>query len=309
MRAEHKGVAAALLSSCLGGTAVVVTRHTVGQLDPLTLALLRFGIGVACLGALFLASRLRPLRGPDLRAALLLGGLFFAAFPTLFNLSLAWTTAARGALALSTLPLLTLLLAAAVGAERLTRTKVGGVGLAMAGVAFALSGDLAGAPPGAWRGDLVMIATAACGAAYNVLSRPLLRRHPPLAFITQAMLAGTVLLACAVALGGEPARLGGLTPAGWLAVAYLGVAGGAAAFWLWTVGLEHTTPTRVAVTVAVNPMVAMGLGALLLGEPVSAHLVLGLVAVAAGILLTTRGGGEPVRRVSPAAGSRPRAAR
>ena len=266
---ELAGVLVALLSSCLGGTAVVATRHLVGALDPLTLALTRFGLGTLCLAVPFLCYRLPFIGRRDLLPVVLLGVLFFAGFPALFNQALAWTTAARGALVLATMPLLTLLLAAILRAEALTGRKLAGVLLAFAGVALALGGSGAIAPPGAWRGDLVMLAAAMCGAVYNVAVRPLLRRHPPLAFITQAMLAGTVVLAIASAMAGEPARLIALPPREWGAVVYLGLVGGALALWLWTLALELTTPTRVAVTVTANPVVASGLGLAVLGEPVA----------------------------------------
>ncbi|MFZ1427315.1 MAG: DMT family transporter [Geminicoccaceae bacterium] len=286
MRREFQGIAAALLSSCLGGISVVATRHTVVELDPLTLALLRYGIGGLCLGALFLWLRLPVVERRHRVRIALLGALFFAGFPVLFNLALAWTTAARGALSLTTLPLLTLLLAAAMGAEPLTVRKLAGVLLAIAGITLALGGDLAKAPAGAWRGDLVMLAAAACGALYNVASRPLLRVYPPVAFITQAMLAGALVLALLVLIAGQPARVTGLVAADWAAVGYLGVIGTALAFWLWTFALEHTTPTRVAVTVAMNPVVAMGLGFVWLDEAPTLVLAIGTGAVLGGILLT-----------------------
>lgn len=74
----------------------------------------------------------------------------------------------------------------------------------------------------------------------------------------------------------------------WAAVGYLGVVGAALTFWLWSKGLERTTPTRVAVTVTVNPISSMTLGAALLGEPVTLRLLTGLGAVLAGIWLATR---------------------
>lgn len=285
MQVEHKGTLAAVLSSCLGGTAVVATRHLVGSLDPLTLALARYGLGLLVLGAGVACLRLPLAARRDLPRLVLLGVLFFAGFPLLFNLALTWTTAARGALALATLPLLTLLLAVPAGAERPTARKLAGVLLAFLGVGLALSGDLA-APPGAWRGDLVMLAAAACGAVYNVASRPLLRHHPPLAVIAQAMAVGVTILLPAALWLGTPSRLAALDAAEVTLILYLGLFGGALAFWLWTKGLERTTPTRVAVTVALNPVIAMILGLLLLGESLSPSLLLGLAAVSAGILLT-----------------------
>ena len=60
--------------------------------------------------------------GPGLGVAAL-GVMFFAVFFVFYNIALAFTTAARGALALSTLPLWTMVVAALLGAEPLTLRK------------------------------------------------------------------------------------------------------------------------------------------------------------------------------------------
>jgi drug/metabolite transporter (DMT)-like permease len=69
----------------------------------------------------------------------------------------------------------------------------------------------------------------------------------------------------------------------WIAVIYLGVFGGAAAFFLWVLALRMTTPTRVASTMTVNPVAASLLAAILVSEPIGWNLVVGLIAVALGI--------------------------
>ncbi|NIA71904.1 DMT family transporter [Pelagibius litoralis] len=308
---DTKGVAAAVLSSALGGTAVVATRAAVGPLgggalDPLSLAFARYMIGaLALMCFLGWVGLARPQRR-DLLPIVLLGVLFFALFPLLFNLSLAYTSAPRGSLALSTLPLLTLALAATLGIEPMTLRKLAGVLLAMAGVGSALVGDLAAGPEGAWRGDLVMVATAAVGAIFNVFSRPYLARYRAIAFVAYAMLAGSLFLGLALPLSGllgvVTASPGALDPGDWALVAYLGLFGAALTFFLWGYGLEHTTPTKVAVTVAVNPMTSMLLAALFLNEQVTAGLLTGLAAVALGIFITMRPSGERTRR--PKAGGR-----
>jgi drug/metabolite transporter (DMT)-like permease len=47
--------------------------------------------------------------------------------------------------------------------------------------------------------------------------------------------------------------------------------------------LSHTTPTKTAVSITVNPIFAALVGALAIGEPIGIDLVIGLVAVFAGI--------------------------
>lgn len=65
------------------------------------------------------------------------------------------------------------------------------------------------------------------------------------------------------------------------------MAGGAIAFILWVVALRKASPTRVANTMTVNPLAAMLLAAILVGEPVTLNLLAGLAAVFAGIWLAT----------------------
>src|SRR5215213_7826191 len=117
VKSERAGVLIAVLSSTFGGTAGAVTRYVVGSIDPVTIAAFRFGIGIAVLLPLALALRSALPRGRDWTGVALLGVMFFAVFFVFYNVALAYTTAARGALALSTLPLWTMVVAALLGAE------------------------------------------------------------------------------------------------------------------------------------------------------------------------------------------------
>jgi len=216
-----------------------------------------------------------------------LGLLFFAAFPILFNASLIFTTAARGALALSTLPLLTMLVGAALGSEPLTARKTTGVLVTILGVSMALLSGLATAPPGAWRGDLLMVAAALCMALYSIWSKPLIRRSGPIPFTTLAMAAGGAFLIIASLVRGSFAPVADFGAPQWFGAIYLGAFGAALTFYLWAFALERTTPTKVAISVTVNPIAASLVGAALLGEPLRWNLMAGIVTVFAGIWIAT----------------------
>ena len=284
---ERIGVLIAVLSSTFGGTAGAVTRYVVDMVDPVTIAAFRFGIGVAVLLPLALLLRSALPRGRDWLSVGLLGVMFFAVFFVFYNLALAYTTAARGALALSTLPLWTMVVAALLGAEPLTGRKTLGVLIAVGGVAIALLAGLAAAPADAWRGDLIMAGATLCMGFYNVWSRPLIARSSPLGFVTASMTAGALCLIVVAFVSGGFAVTRSFSAGQWAAVIYLGVFGGAAAFFLWVLALRMTTPTRVANTMTVNPIAASLLAAIIVSEPVGWNLVLGLVAVAAGIWLAS----------------------
>jgi drug/metabolite transporter (DMT)-like permease len=290
---EWIGVTIALASSCLGGTAAAITRYLVGNADPITLAILRWGIGFACLlpTALLLGVRWPPRR--DWPAVALLGMCFFGLFFVLYNIAIGFTTAARASLALATLPLHTMVIAALLGIEPLTLRKSAGVCIAVLGVVAALAYGLSAAPSGAWRGELIMTGAVLCMAFYSVWSRPFIQRSSALGFLTVGMGAGAAALIVVGSLTGSVAVLRGFGSPQWIAGIYLGVGGGALAFILWVMALERATPTRVANTMTVNPIAAGLLATQLVGEPITLNLVLGLGAVFAGIWIATTEVGKP----------------
>ncbi len=49
--------------------------------------------------------------------------------------------------------------------------------------------------------------------------------------------------------------------------------GGVVSFYLWIWALERTTPSSVAVTITINPFAAAVLGALILDEPITLHML------------------------------------
>lgn len=278
---------AAVASSALGGMAAAVTRFALGASDPVTLAVFRFGVGFLVLLPLALALRVQWPRGRDWLAVAALGVMFYGAFFVVYGEALVYTTAARGSLAVSTLPLLTMIVAALLGREALTRRKSLGVILAIGGVAIALGAGLSGAPAQAWRGDLIMLTGMLAMALYNVLSRPLMSRSSALGYAAAGMGFGSGFNALAAWHGGGFERVPSFGAAEWLAALYLGALGGALAFYLWVYALQRTTPTRVANTITVSPIAAALLAAVLLGESIGTSLVIGVAAVAAGIWIAS----------------------
>jgi drug/metabolite transporter (DMT)-like permease len=284
---EWLGVAIALASSSIGGTAAAITRYLVVDADPVMLAILRWGIGFLCLLPCAVLLRVRWPQRSDWPAVTALGICFFGLFFILYNIAVSYTTAARASLALATLPLHTMVVGAILGVERLTARKIAGVGIAVLGVAAALAAGLAQSPAGAWRGELIMTGAVFCMAFYNVLSRPLMQRSSALGFLTVGMGAGALVLVLVGFAKGSFAALDHFTTAQWIAGLYLGAGGGALAFILWVMALARATPTRVANTMTVNPIAATLLAALLIGEPITPNLLIGLVAVFAGIWIAT----------------------
>ncbi len=292
---EWFGVLLAIVSSSLGGTAAAITRYLVDSADPLTLAILRWGIGLCVVVPVAIILRARWPQRSDWPSVAGLGICFFGLFFILYNIAVGYTTAARASLALSTLPMQTMLVGALLGIEALTLRKLAGVCIAVFGVFAALASNLAAAPQGAWRGELIMTGAVLCMAFYNVWSRPFIVRSSALGFLAVGMGAGALSLVAVGLLTDRIAVLRGFDAAQWIAGAWLGIGGGALAFILWVLALQRASPTRVASTMAVNPMAAALLASALVGEPITINLVFGLVAAFAGIWIATTESRRTVR--------------
>jgi drug/metabolite transporter (DMT)-like permease len=283
------------------GAAIVASRYVIGQTTPVSLALLRYAIGVLCLVPALLLARRARFAARDVVPIALLGIVQFGVLVVLLNFGLRFVAAGRGAVLFATMPLLTLVLAAAIGRERLTRAKLGGVLVALLGVALALADRLqAGASGAEWLGALAVVAAATCGAVCSVLYRPYLTRYPTLHVSAVAMLASVGFLTLIAAREGFFSGWPQFTPAGWAAVVFIGVSSGVGyTLWLWA--LRHASPTRVTVFLSLSPVTAALLGALLLAEPLRWMLLAGLACVVAGIWLAFRpepelAAGSSVRR-------------
>ncbi len=280
---ERAGILAAVVSSAIGGTAAAMTRFGIADIDPLALGALRFGGAFLVLLPIVLVLRQPWPRGRDWFAVALFGLLYFSVYQVLYNVAFLYTTAAHGSIVGATLAFMTMIVAALFGVERLSGRKIVGVSVATGGVAVALASGLAGAPQGSWRGDLIMLAGIFCWACYNVWSRPFIMRSSPLTFAAAGMGFGAAsLVAITLARGGFDA-VAAFGPKQWIAVACLATFGSVVSLYLWVFALQHASPTRVASTMAVHPIGASILAAIIIGEPVGVNLVLGVIAVLGGI--------------------------
>jgi drug/metabolite transporter (DMT)-like permease len=169
----------------------------------------------------------------------------------------------------------------------------------MFGVAIALLSGLTSAPPGAWRGDLLMVGAALCMALYSIWSKPFIARSGPIPFTTMAMGVGAACLILISCWCGSFAPVAAFGMPQWLAAVYLGAFGSALTFYLWAFALARTTPTRVAISVTVTPVTASLVGAVLLNEPLRWNLVGGIVTVFAGIWIATTAGRRPLPATQP----------
>ncbi|HSB42821.1 MAG TPA: DMT family transporter, partial [Methylomirabilota bacterium] len=173
-----------LLSNLVFATGYSVSRIVLDDVGPVTLAMARLLIGSAILGPL----AWRGIRGAKLsredhwRLALM-GLVGFTLAFALGNWGLAHSTASNAALLITVEPAALILLSPLLLGERLGRREGVGAGLAILGATLVVVNGIPGVTQALvphWRGDLVLILSGVAYAAYSLLARPVLLRHPAL---------------------------------------------------------------------------------------------------------------------------------
>ena len=272
------------------GAAIVATRFVIDQTTPVPLALMRYVIGFCCLLPPLLMSQRIRFERRDLLPIGLLGIAQFGIVVVLLNYALQFIPAARAALLFATFPLMTMVLSAFMGYEKITLPKTAGVMLTIVGVGLALGEKVflvGNAYATGWIGELAVLGSALSGAICSVLYKPYLKKYPTLPVSAWAMLASVIFLAVFAFREGFFRAFPIFTVGGWSAVFFIGISSGIG-YYLWLWALNQTTPTKVSVFLSLSPVTAMVLGALFLNEPISLTTLSGILFVALGLWFSSR---------------------
>jgi drug/metabolite transporter (DMT)-like permease len=267
----------------------VIVKSAIGIVGPLTFTSARYVVAAVTL-FLLVRWRLGPKR-PPARAALTmmgLGMLGFGAYQVLWTLGLTQITAGDSALIIAVAPVLTAILAALVGLDRLTPPKLVGALVAFLGVAVVIVAGHELSIGASLVGDVLTLGSAILWAIYTVAATRMLRDVDPLQFTAWAVFGGMLFLLPFGAWEVLTSPSVTVTPPALAAILYSGaLAAGIANVFLIN-AIRLVGPTRVTVSQFLVPFGAVLLGAVFLGEPVGAAQVIGGVVIVVGVWLTRR---------------------
>lgn len=299
--------------AAIWGAAFPFTKPALAQMPPATFTALRFLLVCLILTPLALLARRRAtgryglgLAPGDRRRLIVAGLIGFVATQIGQNWALSLSPSSDIALIAATQAVWIVALGAAFLHEPVGRRGWLGLACCLGGV-FLVTGinplALAAPDPGAgpdWRrplGDLVFLLGSICWAVYNLLTRHLGKRNPPLSAMAAMSLVGLVGIApfaLAEQLGWfrfpgveTPARFTLTTPvvAG---VLYNAVLVSVVGLLVLLVAYRHLRVAQVAVTFYVSPLTGVLVAVAWLGEPLRAGLLLGMPLILLGVWLATR---------------------
>mgnify|MGYP006414988299 FL=1 len=262
------------------------------SVDPLLAATLRYC--VASLSVLpFLIwnwPAVRKMSRRDFFAISALGVLFYFLFPFLFNQSLELTTAARGSLIMSLLPIMALSIGAAFKVETLSLFKVLGCGLAIIGVGLSVYDGLALGIVGAdaLTGDMIMIIAVTVAASFTVFSKRYFQKYGSWAVSYIAICAGFLVPLPVTAMVIDFGVLPELTANELTLLLLLGTLGLPVQFGLFSWSLNQLGPSRGSMYIVMMPITATILAVIALNETLTPLFVAGLVLIVGAIILVNR---------------------
>lgn len=291
----------------LGAFALVVTfgagnflavRLSNFDLPPFWGAGLRFSLAALSFVVISVVLRLRWPRGQQLLLTAIYGVLGFGIFYALMYWSLTLVTAGVAVVVMAIVPLVTLLLSAVQGLERLRPRSLVGAVLALLGIGWMAFGPQPVVVP-------LLALAAMLGAALAVgqsiiLGKRLSANHPAMTNAVGMSVGAVLLLALSITFG-EAWFLPSQAEAAW-AVVYLVTLGSVGLFVLVLLVVRRWEASATSYMFVLFPVVTMVLEAWIVGEPITAQGLTGAVLVMVGVwlgALSRSARGVPTRAPAP----------
>lgn len=271
--------------SILWGGSFFFNGAALRELPPLTLVLLRVALGAAMLLPLLRLQGITFPKGMAGWTPFVAIGLLNNVIPfSLIVIGQTFIPSGLASILNATTPLFTVLVMAAAREQALQTQRVAGVALGLAGVII-LRGWGIETRDGQGFGILLCLGGAFSYGLAALAARRLLKDSPPLGTATFQLMASTVMMAVVAGTVEQPWHLPmpGLTT--WLAVLGLVSLSTALAYIVFFQIIRRSGATNVMLVTLLNPVTAILLGWLVLGEPISAREIAGAVVIGSALLV------------------------
>jgi len=257
--------------------------------DGLTLAAFRLELAALIVMPVYFLRRGRTrLSARDVWTLSYLGWLL-CANQVFFTVGLAYTTSDHSAMVLAIGPILVLLLARAMRIEALTPPKILGMALAFTGAVIlaAENGlDLRRSPT--LSGDLLTLLGTSCFTFYVVLSKKVAGKYDSLQMNAVNFFAGAAAMLPVAIWRGVRLDWHSIPWAGWLGLVYMAGISSVAAYMLFYWALRYMEASRVAAVNYFQPVGAILVAAMFLGEVPTRYFVLGGALIMVGVYMAER---------------------
>jgi drug/metabolite transporter (DMT)-like permease len=280
-------LAGLILVMTVWGITYVVTKAAVREIPPLTLAALRYLIAASVLVpiAMVRSGSMRLPRPASLAALAWMALTGIVILTVGFNYGLIYGSASQGALLYALSPAAVAIAAVLWLGETLSRRRIGGIILSVAGTALVVaSGEIDRSASRPLLGALCMLAGIVAWACYTVIAKRLAGADQIVVIAWVSMIGMAMLLPlAAVELLQSPMPRPSLE--GWLATLFLGAVASALAYVVYNLALRELDASLVGAYFTLDPLVGVATAILFLGEVLRGGQVAGGVIALAGMWL------------------------
>lgn len=282
----------AMFAVIVWGASFIATKVALRDISPITIVWLRFLMGVIILGiAVILRSQFALPDRKEWAYFALLGFLGITFHQWLQSNGLQTSEAGTTAWIVSTTPVFMALLGWFLLREHLGWMKSLGIFLAFIGVLVVVSkGNLLSISIGKFGapGDILILISAVNWAVFSALSRRGLRSHPASLMMFYVMSFGWLFTSVLFLSTKGPGEIRDLTPSGWTGVIFLGIFCSGLAYIAWYDALKALTTAQTGVFLYIEPLVAVVVAFMILGEPILLASLLGGAIILFGVWLVNR---------------------
>lgn len=263
------------IAVAIGGVNFLAVRFSNEELAPFWGAGLRFMIAAAIFVTVAIALKLEWPRGRLLYRTAMYGFFSFTLSYALMYWALVQVTASMAAVVLAIVPLVTPLLAAAQGLERLNARLIGGAVIALAGMVVMTVGPEGLLLP--MSGLLAILAAALTIGQSAILSKRVAGNHPVMTNAVGMGIGAPLLLAISL-IAGETWAIPTVGRSMW-ALIYLVTIGSVGLFVVFLLVYRAWTASASSYAFVLFPVVTLALDAIWGGVPLTVRSVVGAVVV------------------------------
>jgi drug/metabolite transporter (DMT)-like permease len=279
-----------LVQQLIAGGTHIVAKAIVGDIEPVTLTLLRSTLTAALLMAFLLLKRPHwRIERIDYLKLLWLSLLAVPVNQFLFFHGISRTTASNSALLFATTPVVVLVLSNLILREKLTWRKVLGVAVAVAGVSAVIFEHGFALDSGATYGNLVLLVSVISWAFLTIHGKPMVMKYGAPCITVFTLIIGMFLYLPVALHLGIHISLSSFSLMHWQGLLYFVVGTSIFSKLLWYLALARIDASKVAVFANIQPFVTTILAVILLGQEVTATFVVGGFVTIAGVVLVQFG--------------------
>ena len=266
----------------------VISKIGLHSFNPLSFAYLRIVSSALILNFILHERKAAPLAPGDgwrLAGFAILGVVINQ---SLFLAGLAFTSAHVAAILMTTIPVFALGAAIALGRERGTAAKVGGIALAAAGALMVVGGEGFAGTSKSLVGDLLIVGNSLSYALYLVVSKPAMARLSARRVIARMFAVASVVMLPIAAWPMMHETWSAIPPRAWLALGLVIAGPTVTAYLLNAWALKHSDSSVVAAYTYLQPVFTVFLASMFLHEQIRSIAILAAVMIFTGVYISGR---------------------